>query len=294
MRAILLMAVAARAIVAADVQVDHVTVCGTSVKQLEAQLEAIHIPSVYGGAHTNKTTEMALVSLPDGSYLELMGIQSSATPQLIDQHEWGKFLKTNAGPCAWALRSKAIPAEITRLKTAGVPVGEPVRSGRTRPDGVKLDWETLQIGNGPRGNFFPFLIHDFTNRNDRAFPQKKPSTRDFKGVAKIVIAVRNLDDAIERYRKAFDQPPPLKQVDKDFGAQMALMGGMPVVLAQPLTSDSWLADRIERLGEAPCAFVLARTAGKYPAASHSRWFGTDISWFDADKLGWRLGYEAAC
>jgi hypothetical protein len=282
-----------QAVFAAEVQVDHVTVCGAQVKTLQSGLEAVGIPSVYGGAHTNKTTEMALVSLPDGSYLELMGEQPGATPQLVDQHEWGKFLKANAGPCAWALRSKDLSAEVGRLKAAGVTVGEPVKSGRARPDGVKLDWETLQIGEGPRGNFFPFLIHDFTDRNDRAFPQKRPSTRDFKGVAKIVIAVRNLDDAIERYRKAFGQPPPIKQVDKEFGAQMALMGGMPVVLAQPLTADSWLTERIEKFGEAPCAFVLAALSpGKYRAAAKSRWFGTDISWFDSGKLGWRLGFEA--
>ena len=31
--------------------------------------------------------------------------------------------------------------------------------------------------------------------------------------------------------------------------------------------------------------------GRYKAASHSRWFGVDVSWFDEEKLGWRLGFE---
>jgi hypothetical protein len=30
---------------------------------------------------------------------------------------------------------------------------------------------------------------------------------------------------------------------------------------------------------------------KYKPASQSRWFGNDISWFDSEKLGWRLGFE---
>jgi Glyoxalase-like domain len=280
-------------LLAADIQIDHVTVAGSDVKKLQAGLSAVGIPSVYGGPHTNKTTEMALVSLPDGSYLELMGLQANADPKMADEHAWGKFLKGNAGPCAWAVRVKDMAAEVKRLEAAGVKVGTPSRSGRERPDGVRLEWETSDVGTAARGTFFPFLIHDFTPREQRALPQKKPITRDFKGVSRVVIAVRDLDEAIKRYRQAYAQPAPIKQVDKEFGAQLALMGGIPVVLAQPLPG-SWLVERLEQFGEAPCAFVLsASQPQRYQAAAKTRWFGADISWFDPEKIGWRLGFEAA-
>ena len=169
----------------------------------------------------------------------------------------------------------------------------PVRSGRQRPDGVQLEWETSDIGGGTRGTFFPFLIHDFTPREQRAFPQGKPAIKDLKAVTKVVIAVRDLDAAIERYRQAFGSPKPIKQVDASFGAHLALLGAVPVILAQPLTPDSWLAERLDRYGESPCAFVLGATQpGRYPTTSKTRWFGADISWFDPEKLGWRLGLEA--
>jgi hypothetical protein len=280
------------ALCAADIKIDHVTVAGSDVKKLQAGLTAVGIPSVYGGPHTNKTTEMALVSLPDGSYLELMGLQPNVDPKLAAEHVWGRFLQNNGGACAWAVRVKDMSAEVQRLKAAGVSVGTPARSGRERPDGVKLEWETSDVGTFPRGTFFPFLIHDFTPRDQRAFPQKKPVTRDFRGVTRVVIAVRDLDDAIKRYRQAYGQPAPIKQVDKNFGAQLALMGGIPVVLAQPLP-DSWLVERLDKFGEAPCAFILgASQPQRYQAASKTRWFGIDISWFDEQKLGWRLGFEA--
>jgi Glyoxalase-like domain len=282
----------AAALTAAEVKIDHVTVAGSNVKKLQAALEAVGIPSVYGGAHSNGTTEMALSSLPDGSYLELIGLQPNADPKLVEQHVWGKFLKADAGPCAWAISAKDMAAEVKRLEAAGIKVGAPEHSGRQRPDGVKLEWETANVGAQTRGTFFPFLIHDFTPREQRAFPQKKPITRDFKGVTKVVIAVRDLDEAIKRYRQAYGEPPPIKQVDANFGAQLALMGTVPVVLAQPLTSDSWLARRLDRFGEAPCAFVLGATQpSRYRAASKTRWFGVDISWFDPEKLGWRLCFE---
>jgi Glyoxalase-like domain len=277
---------------ASDLKIDHATVAGSDLKKMQAALAAVGLPSVYGGAHTNHTTEMALISFPDGSYLELMGIQPGADPQLVAEHVWSRFLSGDAGPCAWAVREPDIAAEVRRLEAAGVPVSSPVKSGRRRPDGVQLDWQTSDVGARGRGTFFPFLIQDFTSRDQRAFPQGKPTSRDFRGVGKIVIAVKNLDEAIARYHQAYAVPPPLKQVDKDFGAHLAQLSGAPVILAQPLGADSWLNQRLDRFGEAPCAFLLSAGAGKkFRAASKARWFGAEVEWFDPAALGWRLGVE---
>jgi hypothetical protein len=260
---------------------------------MQVKLAAVGIASVYGGAHTNHATEMALVSFPDGSHLELMGIQPNADAAAVAAHVWVKALKENAGPCAWAMREKDLGAEVSRLKAAGIAVSAPVGSGRTRPDGVPLEWQTSDVGGYPRGTFFPFLIQDKTPREQRAFPQGKPLTREFRGVTRIVLAVRNLDDAIQRYEKAYGVPKPIKQVDQNFQGYLALLGNLPVVLAQPLNAGSWLAERIERFGEGPCAFVLgAVNPGHFQAASKTRWFGAEISWFDETRLGWRLGFEA--
>jgi hypothetical protein len=279
---------------AADSRIDHVTIAGSDIKQIQARLASVGIASVYGGAHSNHATEMALVSFPDGSYLELMGITSNAEATAVGRHVWAKFLQENAGPCAWAMREKDLAAEVSRLKAAGVAVSAPSGSGRTRPDGVRLEWQTSDIGGETRGTFFPFLIEDKTPREQRAFPQGKPVTREFRGVTRVVIAVRNLDDAIQRYRQAYGVPRPIKQVDQSFQGYLALLGNLPVVLAQPLNAGSWLAERIERYGEGPCAFVLAAVnPGRFHGIAKTRWFGAEISWFDEEKLGWRLGFEAA-
>lgn len=292
MKLLLLLTLCGPWLAAAELKIDHATVAGSDLKKMQAALAAVGLPSVYGGAHTNHTTEMALISFPDGSYLELMALQSGADRKLVEEHVWSRFLLGDAGPCAWAVRERDLPAEIRRLEAAGVAVSPPAKSGRQRPDGVRLEWQTSDVGAGTRGTFFPFLIQDFTDRDQRAFPQGKPSDRDFRGVGKVVIAVRNLDEAIGRYHKAYGAPPPLKQVDKDFGAHLALLGGSPVVLAQPLTSDSWLAERLDRFGEGPCAFILSGShPEKFRTASQTRWFGTEVRWFDAAALGWRLGLE---
>lgn len=289
----MLLAVFPALLAAADLKIDHVTAAGSSLKKMQANLAAIGIQTVYGGAHSNGATEMALVSFADGSYLELIAPPANADAQAVARHPWARFMQEDAGPCDWAVREKDVAAEVKRLEAAGIAVSPPVRNGRQRPDGVRLEWETAQVGTEPNGALFPFLIHDFTPREQRAFPQGKPSNKDFGGVTKVVIAVNNLEAAVKRYRQAYGVLPPIKQVAQSFGAHLALLGGVPVVLAQPLTRDSWLAQRLAQFGEGPCAFVLDERRGHYQAASKTRWFGVEISWFDSGKLGWRLGFEPA-
>src|ERR1700686_401753 len=132
---VFLIALLAALLPAAGLKIDHVTVAGASLKKMEADLSAVGIQSLYGGAHSNHATEMALVSFPDGSYLELIAVQPNADPQAVDRHEWARFMKDDAGPCAWAAREKDLPPEIQNLKASGVAVSAPVKSGRQRPDG---------------------------------------------------------------------------------------------------------------------------------------------------------------
>lgn len=291
MRRLLLLTFMPALLSAADLRIDHATVCANDLQGTQARLKDAGIDAVYGGAHTNHATEMALVSFPDGSYLELMGIQRDADPAAVDQEAWALQLRGNAGPCAWAVQSQDIAEDAARLKQKGISAGTPERGGRQRPDGAHLEWQTADIGSGTRGAFFPFLIHDVTPRAQRAFPQGKPVTRDFTGIRNVVIAVRNLDAAVKLYRQAFGLPEPLKQVDSGFGAQLASFGTGPVILAQPITADTWLAQRIDLFGEGPCALVLnhAKTA-HYRTTSKSGWFGVEVNWFDPRALGWRLGF----
>ena len=274
----------------AELTIDHVTAAGTNLKAMQAALNAVGIRSEYGGPHSNHATEMALTSFPDGSYLELIAIQPNADPAAVAAHYWAKPMQTGAGPCAWAVRPKDFASEVKRLQSRKLSV-QPARSGRERPDRVRLEWEASPVGPGPNGSFFPFLIRDFTPREQRAYPGGRPTTEDFDGVSRVVVAVRDLKAAIARYRETYDLPPPVRQRDGVLHAALAVFPGTPVVLAEPVDETSWLAARLDQIGEAPCAFVLRRRGGNYPAASKSTWAGETISWFDAHKLGWWLGFE---
>jgi hypothetical protein len=265
---------------AADLTIDHVSVSGKDLKQMQAQLASVGISSEFGGPHSNGATQMAIASFPDGSYLELIALQSNPNEKALSAHYWSKQMLGNAGPTAWAVRSKDVAAEVARLRTAGIVVGSPSKSGRERPDGTKLDWETARVGEEPNGTFFPFLIRDFTPREARAFPTGKPTITDFSGVKRVIIAVRDLSESIKRYRQAYALAAPSKQDDASLNAHLATFAGTPVILAESLTPQSWIAKRIDQFGEGPCAFVLGSPKG-----------GTNVKWFDTQNLSWHLGVE---
>jgi hypothetical protein len=276
-------------LMAAELKVDHATVAGKDVRAMQQALQAAGLASEYGGPHSNHATEMALTSFPDGSYLEQIAIQPNADPAAVAAHEWHKQLQANGGPCAWAVRPADINAEITRLRAASIQVSDARKNGRKRPDGVQIEWEAAQVGAG-NGNFFPFLIHDFTPRERRAYPSGKPTASDFTGVTKVVIGVKDLDASIAQFKRAYGFPEPDRQDDPEFGAKLAWFPGTPVVLAAPLSTQSWLDARIRQYGETPSAFILGSTR---PVDAHNSgaWFGKHVAWADSAKLGWHLGFE---
>ena len=278
---------------AAELTIDHVTVAGKDLKAMQATFAALGIPSEYGGPHSNRATEMALTSFPDGSYLELIAIQPNADRAAVAAHYWSKHMRNEGGPVAWAVRpGDLLAAEVKRLQAAGIAVTAPVRSGRARPDGVRLEWETANVGQEPNGMFFPFMIRDFTPREQRAYPSGQPTTQDFSGVARVVIGVRDLKASIQRYRDAYGLPEPVQQEDAKFGARLASFLGSPVVLATPANAQSWLAARLDKIGEGPCAFVLrTRNTKSFRITSESAWFGIAVSWLNTGKTGWWLGLE---
>ncbi len=264
-KCILIVVLACAPMLPQQLKVDHVTIAGRDLGAMRRALEAAGLPSENGGPHSNHATEMALTSFPDGSYLELIAIQPQADPAALAAQAWSKFLKDDGGPCAWAIRADDLGA-------GGI------RNGRRRPDGVQLEWETTEIGG--RGTFFPFLIHDLTPRELRAYPSGKPLVTNLTGVAKVFLAVKDLDAASAQFERAYSLPAPERRDDSAFGAKLAWFKGTPVVLATPLTPQSWLTERLQRYGEAPCAFVLGRVKRQ-----------KQITWLDSATLGWHLGLE---
>ena len=98
------------------------------------------------------------------------------------------------------------------------------------------------------------MIHDETKRELRAYPGGKPTMPTWIGIKEVYIAVRDLDFSVKRYREAFELAEAHKQFDPRFGGEIARLPGTPVILVN--AKSGWVADRLSRFGELPCAFGI--------------------------------------
>lgn len=272
--------------------IDHVSVCGSNLDAMQQAFASAGLTTDYGGPHATGGTHMALLGFDDGSYIELIAPQAGVQG---DGGGWGKLMADNAGPCAWAVEPKDISEEVTRLKSVGMVVEGPTMGSRKKPDGMNIEWDTAKVGSGAPGATLPFLIQDRTPREWRVATSKSVHGSGLSGVEVAVIGVNDLNTAIARFRKAYGWAAPLTEDHGDFEAKLAYFPGEPVILAAPSGGHSWLADRLQKDGESPVAYLLATqdlngAMKKFHLSGARNWFGQRVTWFDGKKLnGVRLG-----
>jgi hypothetical protein len=134
-------------------QIDHIMLgiddLDRGMQQFE---ESTGVKPVYGGKHPGGTHN-ALVSLGDGTYLEIIAVQKGKTPP--DDYAGLAQLHTLT-PIGWAVSSKDSAQLRSRLEAAGMPVTEAAPGSRITPAGKTLSWQTF----GLKDNFeeAPFFI----------------------------------------------------------------------------------------------------------------------------------------
>ena len=238
-----------------DLRIDHVTVAGRDLDRLTEAFSAAGLPVAYGGRHSNGVTHMAIVGFRDGSYVELIStIDDDATSPW-----WDSAIRKNGGPCAWAVGVDDIAATTATLRDRGVTVEGPAAFQRERDDGTLVEWDLTYLEEGDPGARLPFLIEDRTPRERRVQPTGDLASSPVRGVDTVVIGVPDLDDAVEAFATAFDADAPTRSACDDLDAAVASLPERPVALARP-RGDGWLAERAERFGALPAAYLLGHDA----------------------------------
>lgn len=109
-----------------------------------------------GGRHPGVGTHNALLSLGQGSYLEVI----APDPSQDRFSGLGALLEHLANPAliTWCVSTTNLEALATSARSAGLTQGEPIAMSRRRPDGVQLRWRILLVENHPFGPIVPFFI----------------------------------------------------------------------------------------------------------------------------------------
>jgi hypothetical protein len=160
---------------------------------------------------------------------------------------------------------------------------------------VLVEWNLAFLGNQGAGAKLPFIIADITPRQWRVHPSASVTGGPLTGVAAVVLGVNHLANSVELFQRVYGWAVPMMLEEANFGARLAWFEGTSVLLAQPLSPDTWLAERLAHFGESPCAYLLAApnfepACGLFGLQPVVPWFNRPLAWFDPNSLnGVRLG-----
>ena len=123
-------------------QVDHVIVGINDLDAGMASLESLSgVRPVAGGEHPGEGTRNALMSLGDGTYLELIAPNPREPIELEDVR--GLHALTALRPIGWAVGMKDINASRSLLGSHGFSTSSPDPGSRRLPDGSVIEWQTF-------------------------------------------------------------------------------------------------------------------------------------------------------
>lgn len=109
-----------------------------------------------GGSHEGFGTRNQLLSLGDRLFFEII----APDPAQDKRGRRASGLERLPGPemLTFCLQSDDLDAVASRAKAAGLSPQDPVAMGRTRADGVRLEWNILYLEDAYWGDAIPFVI----------------------------------------------------------------------------------------------------------------------------------------
>ncbi|MFB6233599.1 MAG: VOC family protein [Haloarculaceae archaeon] len=267
--------------------VDHVPYACGDLAETAAAFEDVGLEPEYGGVHDNGCTHMSVLGFGDDSYVELI-----AERERGEHGFWPDHIRADAGPAAWCVRVPDIVAACRDVLAAGYPVRGPLYGAREREDGTLVEWDRAEFGTERDRLLLPFAIEDRTPLSYRVSASPSVAGGPLSGIGQVVLAVRDLDSAVETFGDLYRFPRPVRGSDPAFG-QVASFPGEPVALASP-EGQGWLADRLDRFRECPCAVLLATddieaVREHHPLGEIRSWPDGRVAPFESELLGDRLG-----
>jgi catechol 2,3-dioxygenase-like lactoylglutathione lyase family enzyme len=179
------------------VRLDHVVLAVRDLNAAVRDYRALGFIVMPGGVHPGGWTHNALIVLADGSYLELLAPTDARfleDPEALAAPNFLFALAGGDGAIGLALAADDLGAAVAAMQARGANIASPRVGGRTRPDGVQLEWRTAMPGR----SVLPFFIEDVTPREWRV-PTMPESTAHANGAVGIrAVSVAALDPAAMR------------------------------------------------------------------------------------------------
>ena len=204
--------------------IDHVLIAVENLDKARDLYLRLGFEVLYGGKHELAGTHNAVISLADGSYLELVGVTD---PVLARQFPFSRqvleALNHTNRFAAFALETNDYSPDVQAIRDRGLAISKAAPGERLRPDGERVSWWTAH----PEDSRLPFLIQDLTARKLRVPPAGEGigvSTR----IGRVEVGAAALQPMITAYTQLLGARP----VEETFSLQRGV-----VKLSQSFSDD---------------------------------------------------------
>lgn len=244
--------------------IDHIVIAVRDLAQATEDYQRAGFTVTPGGEHKGGVTHNALVTFADGAYFELIAFKNPDEPQ---EHRWWARLATSEGLIDYALRTNDLAQEVVELRERGLDTEDPVDGGRFRPDGIRLDWQTLHF-RGASSNALPFYCFDLTERHLRV-PGGEASVHPngITGVAGVTVVVNDIAATGPQFAAltGHDGDDVTAETEHAQEARRYAVGDVTITLVQPTVGASDLRTQLERRGDSLFSVALNAPEGGDPS-----------------------------
>lgn len=189
-------------------RLDHLIFSVRNLADATADYERLGFTVVRGGTHPGGWTHNALIGLPDGAYLELLAptdVRFLEDAEALSARNFLFALAHGEGFAGLALTTEDLNAAVAGMQGRGLMMDPPRPGGRTRPDGVRLEWKIAM----QERLMLPLFIQDVTPRSLRV-PGDQASVRHANkvtGVAGIIIRTNDPAHWTRHFEVVMGKPP---------------------------------------------------------------------------------------
>ena len=250
--------------------IDHIVIVVPDLEAATKSYERLGFTVVRGGRHPVGTYN-ALISLVDGSYIELIAFYE-ANPK----HRWWMPLQKGGGLVDFCMQTDNLMRDTREFRNAGVNIDDPQPLTRARPDGYQLKWVLSIPREGHRG-VAPFLIQDETPREER-IPREMTHKNGATGIGTVTVAVNDLPMVRHWYKTAlgYDGDAVNQHDIKATGIRFRI-GPHFFDFLQPTTQESPLTAWLRARGPSPYAATLRSNSQRATALEKSLTHGALLS-----------------
>lgn len=144
--------------------IDHILIAVDDLNTAYTAFQRLGFDVAIGGEHPRAGTQNALISLADGSYLELVKVKDPLLAQHVNfANHVLQALTSSHRLTYFALDSNELLTDVSAICARGLAMEEVAPGARRRPDGQEVQWQMVNCVD----HALPFLIQDITPRSTR-------------------------------------------------------------------------------------------------------------------------------